>query len=124
MEELSHGKAPGAVRAWAANLPPWSRVVKIKSTIVTGISSLHAGEREVITCALEEPGLIVLMDERRGCLDARGRSLVVIGTLAVLDVAAAKGWIDLPMMFTRLRATSFRTPLRLMARMLEQDALR
>ena len=42
----------------------------------------------------------------------------------MLDRAAARGWIDLQEMFRRLRASTFRSPVRLMARMLEEDALR
>jgi hypothetical protein len=34
------------------------------------------------------------------------RSLTVIGTLSVLDAAAAYGWLDLPEMFDRLNQTS------------------
>jgi predicted nucleic acid-binding protein len=123
-EELSHRKAPAPVRAWAADLPSWLAVARAKSTVVPGISYLHAGEREVITLALEQPESLLLMDDRRGTIEARHRGLEVVGTLAALDRAAASGWIDLPEMFTRLQVTSFRSPLRLMARMLEQDALR
>jgi hypothetical protein len=41
-----------------------------------------------------------------------------------LDLAAGHGLIDLQIMFDRLRATTFRSPLRLMTTMLEQDAER
>ena|SRR6267142_1481530 len=47
-----------------------------------------------------------------------------IGTLAPLDLAAAHELVDLQTMFERLRATTFRSPLRLMVTMLEQDAER
>jgi hypothetical protein len=50
--------------------------------------------------------------------------LKVIGTLATLDLAAVRGLVDLQMMFARLRATTFRSRLRLMVSMLEQDAER
>jgi DNA-binding transcriptional ArsR family regulator len=40
--------------------------------------------------------------------------LKVIGTLAALDLAAAHGLVDLQTMIGRLRATTFRSPLRLM----------
>jgi hypothetical protein len=35
-----------------------------------------------------------------------------VGTLAALDFAAAHGLVDLQTMFDRLRATTFRSPLR------------
>jgi len=41
-----------------------------------------------------------------------------------LDLAAAHGLVDLQTMFDRLRATTFRSPVRLMVSMLEQDAER
>src|SRR5579859_4430162 len=123
-KELAHRDAPAIVRAWIAQPPSWLTLTRLKSAVVPGISHLHAGEREAITLAIEQPESLLLMDDRRGTIDARRQGLHVVGTLAVLDSAAAHGWIDLPEMFTRLRTTSFRSPLRLMARMLEQDALR
>jgi predicted nucleic acid-binding protein len=62
--------------------------------------------------------------ERDGVTIARHRGLKVVGTLAALDLAAAHGLIDLQTMFDRLRATTFRSPVRLMVSMLEQDAER
>ncbi len=64
------------------------------------------------------------MDERDGVAIARHRGLKVIGALAALDLAAAHELVDLQTMFERLRATTFRSPLRLMVTMLEQDAER
>jgi hypothetical protein len=40
---------------------------------------------------------------------------------AALDLAAAHGLVDLQTMFDRLRATTFRSPLRLVGSKLEQD---
>ena len=92
--------------------------------MAAGPSYLADGEAEAITLGLEQPGTLLLMDDRHGTVEARKRGLEVVGTLAVLDRAAARGWIDLREMFRRLRASTFRSPLRLMARMLEEDALR
>jgi predicted nucleic acid-binding protein len=55
---------------------------------------------------------------------ARHRGLKVVGTLAALDLAAAHGLVDLQTMLERLRATTFRSPVRFMVRILEQDAER
>jgi predicted nucleic acid-binding protein len=68
--------------------------------------------------------ILLLMDERDGVTIARHRGLKVVGTLAALDLAAAHGLVELQTMFERLRATTFRSPVRLMASMLEQDAER
>lgn len=122
--ELSHGHAPVAVSTWIASPPVWLKVVNLKTTVAPALSYLDVGEAEAITLALEQPGTLLLMDDRHGALEARKRGLEVVGTLAVLDSAAARDWIDLQEMFRRLRASTFRSPLRLMARMLEEDALR
>jgi predicted nucleic acid-binding protein len=123
-KELSHGNAPAAVSTWIANPPSWLKVVNLKTSVAAMFSYLDGGEAEAITLALEQPGTLLLMDDRHGTVEARKRGLEVVGTLAVLDRAAARGWIDLQEMFRRLRASTFRSPLRLMARMLEEDALR
>jgi predicted nucleic acid-binding protein len=85
---------------------------------------LDAGAREAISLASELQVDLVLVDERDGAMAARQLGLRVIGTLAVLDLAAARGWLDLKTVFTRLHHTTFRAPLRLMVAMLEQDAQR
>jgi predicted nucleic acid-binding protein len=122
--ELSHREAPAVVRAWVAHPPSWLMVANLQSAVIPELSSLHSGEREVITIASEQPDLLILMDDRRGTVEARRRGLSVIGTLAVLDEAADRDWIDLPEMFSRLQKTSFRSPLRLMALMLDNDTRR
>lgn len=99
-------------------------MVNLKTSVDPALSNLDVGEAEAIALALEQPGTLLLMDDRHGALEAKKRGLEVVGTLAVLDRAAARGWIDLQEMFKRLRASTFRSPLRLMARMLEEDALR
>jgi predicted nucleic acid-binding protein len=123
-EELSHRAAPAAVRAWIAHPPSWLTVATPNSSLMPELSYLDAGEREVIALALERDEMLLLVDDRHATTEARNRGLEVIGTLAALDRAAARGWVSLPEMFNRLRNSSFRAPLRLMARMLEEDALR
>jgi predicted nucleic acid-binding protein len=70
-------------------------VVNLKTSVAAGLSYLDAGEVEAITLALEQPGTLLLMDDRHGIIEARKRGVEVVGTLAVLDRAAARGWIDL-----------------------------
>src|SRR6266403_2677255 len=102
--ELAHANTPAIVRAW--------------------ISQLDAGEREAISLASELQATLLLMDERDGVTIARHRGLKVVGTLAALDLAAAHGLVELQTMFERLRATTFRSPVRLMVSTLEQDVER
>ena len=122
-EELSHPKAPIVVRTWIAHPPSWLNMATIKALPYTEPSALDSGERQAIAPAMERKAAL-LMDEREGVSEARRIGLEVIGTLAVLVRAAARGWIDLPEMFRRLRTTSFRSPVHLMARFLEEDARR
>jgi predicted nucleic acid-binding protein len=124
LAELAHPHAPGVVRNWASQPPVWLRVMQPQSPADPSLANLDTGERDSILLAIEQRATLLLMDERDGAAAARGRNLVVVGTLGVLDIAAARGWLDLPTMFTRLRQTTFRSPHRLMNTMLEQDALR
>jgi predicted nucleic acid-binding protein len=93
-----------------------------ETAVDSALEHLDAGEREAISLASELQAILLLMDERDGVTIARHRGLNVVGTLAALDLAAARGLVDLQTMFDRLRATTFRSPVRLMVSMLEQDA--
>jgi len=124
LAELVDPYAPVQVRTWATQSRDWLRVVPVHAVADSSLMHLDDGERDAIALAEEQQAGLLLMDERDGAAAARARNLEVIGTLGVLDVAAARGWIDLPAMFGRLRQTTFRSPQRLMATMLEQDAQR
>ncbi len=106
--ELLHPRAPAAVRDWVADSPSWLSVVPLGSYSVLQIPKLGAGECEVIALGLDRPGSLVLMDDRSELSEAAKRGLNVVGTLAVLDRAASRGWIKLPDAFRRLQATAFR----------------
>jgi predicted nucleic acid-binding protein len=122
--EMAHANTPAIVRAWISQPPKWLEVVSLKRPVDSALAQLDAGEREAISLASELQAILLLMDERDGVTIARRRGLKVVGTLAALDLAAAHGLVELQTMFERLRATTFRSPLRLMVSMLEQDAER
>jgi predicted nucleic acid-binding protein len=122
-EELSHPKAPAPVSSWMGHPPAWVNIVSLESLPPTDPPFLDLGESQAIALAVQQQAAI-LIDDYDGVLHARRRNLEVIGTLAVLVRAAQRGWVHLPDMFRRLRATSFRSPARLMARLLEEDARR
>jgi predicted nucleic acid-binding protein len=124
LAELSVPQAPAQVSDWLAQAHPWLEVVPLRQLADSSLMHLDVGERDAIALAAELQASLLLMDERDGAEAARARNLKVIGTLGVLDIAAAHGWIDLPAMFDRLRQTTFRSPHRLMTTMLEQDAQR
>jgi predicted nucleic acid-binding protein len=122
-DELSHPKAPAPVSSWVLHPPVWLNTVSPSPLPAAGPSALDLGERQAIALAVQQQAAI-LIDDEEGVSHAREINLEVFGTLAVLVKAAHRGWVRLPEMFRRLRATSFRCPVHLMARMLEEDALR
>lgn len=122
--ELSDPFAPEAVSAWAKKPPPWLEIVPLRMAVDSSLMHLDLGEREAIALAIEQRAEFVLIDERDGVAAARGRDLRIVGTLGILDAAAARGWIDLQAAFDRLRQTTFRSPRRLMAAMLEEHSRR
>lgn len=122
--ELAHVKAPRQVQVWIAQPPSWLIVHSLKLPADPELSYLDPGESESIVLATSLPGALLLIDDREGSIEARRRGLKTLGTLGVLDEGAARGWIDLSEMFRRLNATTFRSPRRLMALMLEENARR
>jgi predicted nucleic acid-binding protein len=123
-DDLTRPKTPEIVRFWMAQPPSWLEVVTPALPPDPALSHLDDGETQAIALALESRTELLLLDERDATIAARERGLTVTGTIGVLDRAAALAWIDLPTMFARLGHTTFRSPVRLMATPLEQDAAR
>lgn len=120
--ELQHSRTPARVKAWAANPPPWLRIVAPSAFVP--FDRLGPGESEAIALATQLTADILLMDERDGSAVARQLGLAVVGTLGVLELAAEKGLLSLPAVVAELRRTTFRTPEDLIAEMLRRDQLR
>jgi predicted nucleic acid-binding protein len=108
-KELSHPRAPAAVRAWAANVPTWLAVRPDEKGNWTTAQwhALDNGERATIALAVSIGAELIVMDDRDGVAFARGQGLTVTGTLGVLDLADRQNFVDLADAFTRLKATSF-----------------
>ena len=121
--ELAHANTPAIVRAWISRPPPWLEVVSLKLPVDSVLTHFDAGEREAISVGFELRAVLLLMDERDGATITRHRGLKVAGTLAALDCSPLDS-LTLQTMFERLRATTFRSPARLMLSMLEEDAER
>jgi len=83
LDELSAVETPQVVRDWATNLPEWSEVSPATPIDDTGLTRLHAGERDAISLALTVHVDAVLLDERHGRKEAENRGLKPIGTLGV-----------------------------------------
>ena len=94
--ELAHANTPDVVRTWISQPPSWLEIVNLKKPVDLALSHLDAGEQEAISLASELQASLLLMDERDGVAVARGRGLKVVGTLSVLDLAATRGFVDIP----------------------------
>ena len=55
-----------------------------------------------------KPDVLLLIDEETGRLEAKRRHIPTTGTLGILDDAARRGLVDLPLAIQRLRSTNFR----------------
>lgn len=64
------------------------------------------------------------MDDRRARRAATGQRVKTIGTLGILELAAAKEWISLPVVLEQLRATTMFISNELMAQALRRDQQR
>jgi predicted nucleic acid-binding protein len=104
-QELASPSRPQAVRDFAATPPPWLRIER--PSIVQPIAELHPGETEALSLALELHADLVLIDERRAYREAVARKLNAIGTVRVLERAAAQKLLDLQNAFDRLKKTDF-----------------
>jgi len=94
------------VRQWAASLPTWVAVQTPKTVNLK--LDVDAGELEAICLAQEIHADAVLMDDRAGRSAAIHCGLAVVGTIGLLEQAAARGLIELPTALARLRQTNAR----------------
>lgn len=109
-DEFHKPGTPDLVRAWADASPAWLEVKEASSSFITSVRKLGAGEREAIALAKELRADAILMDERKGTKEAQRHGLIAIGTLAILERAAARGLLDLAESFRELAQTNFRLP--------------
>ncbi len=62
-------------------------------TVIAALHELGRGEAEAVALAVENPGSLLILDERRGRLAAINLHVNIIGTLGVLLVAKRKGFL-------------------------------
>jgi predicted nucleic acid-binding protein len=105
IREMRHSLAPARVAAWAGNLPAWAEVRGPKVDSELGIG---AGEDEAISLALELGNVALLLDDSKARVFAKGRGILTIGTVAILDLADESGLLDFFDAIAKLRETNFR----------------
>jgi predicted nucleic acid-binding protein len=123
--ELQRSRTPAAVRQWMAHPPAWLTVQQPQQPLsVRQFPRLDDGELEAIPLAEELHAAFLLMDEVDGREEALRRAIPVTGTLGVLETAAIRGLIDLPLVLAQLWATTFYASQRLYEEVLARDAAR
>jgi predicted nucleic acid-binding protein len=120
--ELQQPNTPPPVRQWAASLPAWVAVQSPKTMNLK--LDVDAGELEAICLAQEIKADAVLMDDRAGRSAAIHCGLAVVGTIGLLEQAAARGLIELPTALARLRQTNARLDPELIHAALARDQAR
>ncbi len=102
--ELSHPAAPDSVRKWVEKLPGWVVVKNAISSVEA--PDISATDREAIALAMELHAKALLMDDQQARRCAATLGVPTMGTVGILEAAAAKGLVDLPTALSALRETS------------------
>lgn len=102
--ELQSPRTPAPVRLWVSKLPAW---VEVRTPSNPESLNLHTGEEHAIALALEL-GAPILLDEREAREIARNKGLLVVGTLGLIERAAAAKLLDLEEALFALQGTNIR----------------
>lgn len=119
-DELNAAEAPARLRAWIAQHPAWIAIQPIIMRSDAILDHLHPGEREAIVLAEQLNADLVVLDDKAARQAALGRGLNVTGLLGILEEAATRGLIDLPIAIDRLQRTTFRASPRLLKSILDR----
>lgn len=121
-QEMQQANTPPPVRQWASALPEWVSVQAPK--IINLALDIDAGELEAICLAQEIHADAVLIDDRAGRNAAMKCGLAVVGTVGLLELAAARGHVELPSALARLQQTNARLDPELIRAALVRDQAR
>ena len=119
-DELQADATPRFVKEWIKHLPSWIMIEQADANEAL-LLTLDEGEREAIVLAQQLKADALIIDDRDGRQAATQRGIKVIGTLGVLNDAAAQGLIDLPTVISKLQQTSFRASSMLIASLLADN---
>jgi len=106
-DELLRSKAPGPVRSWALDPPPWLEFLSPSKTPTALLSKLDPGEAEAIALAEQLHADWLLIDEADGRDEATKRGLRTIGTLGILRDAHRAGLLNFSDEVALLRTNGF-----------------
>jgi len=109
-EELQRSKTPQKVKDWMLARPDWLEIRKADLTLFTPQKKIDEGEREAFALALELKADAVLLDDKNAVPEARRLNLQPIALFTLLERAAARNLIDLPVAIAAIRQTTFRLP--------------
>jgi predicted nucleic acid-binding protein len=122
--ELRHPSTPEAVRAWISNQPGWLEERAATDSEAADLDRLGIGERQAILLAEQIRADWLIIDDRDGREAASRRNVPVVGTLRVLDEAAARRLIDVAEAIDRLQQTTFYVAPELFTWLKARDAAR
>ena len=105
LSELSHARAPAAVREWAQMPPAWLTISAVTKRLIL---PADAGEVAALSLAVELRHSAILIDDARGRELALGLGLNPLGTLRFLELAADAGLASLSDALTELQRLNFR----------------
>lgn len=120
--ELSRPETPEIVRKWVENGTPWLQI-QSPATLMDGLE-LDPGETEAISLSVELRADSLLIDDRKGRNAAAKLGLTTVGTLTLLEQAAAQGLISLPEAIAKLQSTNFRISHDILQAALDRDRAR
>jgi predicted nucleic acid-binding protein len=120
LTELAHPDSPTAVSNWLTRLPAWIEIRQTASKADPSLALLDPGEREAIQLAQEHQAGLLLIDERRGRMEAQRRGLATTGTLGVLLAAHRHELFNAEVAYQQLlTTTNFRSTPELERRFLQ-----
>jgi predicted nucleic acid-binding protein len=118
-DELIHPGAPQKVKDWMNQSRPWLKLASVSA--VQPVRGLHRGETEALQLAVEHKAVALLMDDMDGRAAARQLGLPTVFTVAILELGAERGLLDLPTAIAKLRQTSFFVSQEILDAALERD---